>query len=66
MKDHSWRDDAACLGMDTELFFSTDRHHIRFAIDVCSGCDVIAQCREFARKARVGDGVWAGSERDRA
>ncbi|MDX8146509.1 WhiB family transcriptional regulator [Lentzea sp. BCCO 10_0061] len=39
----AWRADAACAGKDTELFFTTNT--TAHALDVCSDCPVIAQCR---------------------
>jgi len=38
-----WRVRAACLGM-SDLMFDQDR--VEDALDVCRGCDVIAECRE--------------------
>lgn len=41
-----WRDSAACLGYDPEIFFPKpkDVKAIRKAQEVCSGCQVIEQC----------------------
>ena len=65
-----WRDRAACLGMDGELFFpgkedgsNTDN---AAAKEVCEGCPVRHDCLEYALEAREKYGIWGGtSERER-
>jgi len=45
----SWRDRAACVGMDTNLFFpEPGRGHLAPARAVCSGCPVRADCADHA------------------
>ena len=54
--DQDWRDQAACAGMDTELFFHTvgASSHVKDALRICNGgadrepCPVRFQCGEFA------------------
>ncbi len=58
-------DRAACRREDPEIFFSTDKLHTRWAIDVCGGCEVLNKCRLYARRIKPSDGVWAGTERSR-
>ena len=43
---HRWRDNAACLGLDTELFFPVDNRptSVETARRVCRGCPVRAEC----------------------
>lgn len=58
-----WRDDAACRGVDPELFF--DRKREKLAFQVCDGCEVRDQCLDFAQKHDKIDGyplqgVWGG------
>ena len=46
-KRHSWKQDAACLGYDTNFFFDKyeEDESFRPAIDeICSGCPVAKQC----------------------
>jgi len=59
-------DRAACVGKDPELFFSTDPEDVRRAVRVCRECPVIKDCRKYAKRHRIGDGIWAGVERNRA
>jgi len=61
-----WRDDAACNGMDTELWFpagphpnGAERKRVRVAQEVCASCPVRMQCLTFA--TRTGQrGIWGG------
>lgn len=51
-----WRDHAACLGMDTSLFFHTvgGSSHVKDSLRICNGygdrppCPVREECGEFA------------------
>lgn len=61
----SWRDLAACLGVDTELFFPKyeSDEAAEPAKEICGGCKVSAECLEYALRMRPTDdagGVWAG------
>lgn len=58
-----WRDDAACRGVDPELFFDPKREEQAF--QVCDGCQVRTRCLEYAES--LGNyagyplqGVWGG------
>lgn len=47
MDRHDWKENAACLGYDTELFFDKYEEDLllRPAIDsLCGGCPVARQC----------------------
>ena len=54
--------DAACLGVDPELWFTTDRDSYERdqAIRICGTCEVKAQCLRVARKRRDRFGIWGG------
>ena len=65
--DWEWQHQAACKGMDTEIFFYTDRergprraHREKVAKTICSSCPVINQCREQALKLAEPYGIWGG------
>jgi WhiB family redox-sensing transcriptional regulator len=66
-----WRDSAACLEEDPELFFpvGTMPHavaQIEEAKDVCRRCEVQDTCRRWALETRQEFGVWGGlSESER-
>lgn len=43
-----WRNRAACIGVDTEVFFPAHRVHEDTAMRICAGCPVRAECLEAA------------------
>jgi WhiB family redox-sensing transcriptional regulator len=65
----TWRDRAACLGVDPELFFpigTTGPALIQTeeAKAVCHRCEVIGDCLSWAMDSRQEDGVWGGLSGD--
>lgn len=65
--DHQpWRERAACKGMDAALFVLARGDSGREAKRVCRGCEVRAECLEYALDSHEQFGVWGGtSERER-
>ena len=63
-----WMSKAACAAPDVDpnWYFSTDDDDKRKATAVCDRCAVVDSCRKYARRMKVGEGIWAGSERNRA
>jgi WhiB family redox-sensing transcriptional regulator len=67
----TWRDVAACLDVDPELFFPTGitRPALRQMAEakaVCHRCEVAATCLRWAIESRQDTGVWGGlSEEER-
>jgi len=67
--DHeSWRQRAACKGMDTSVFYPGDRERgptlarrERRAKQICEHCPVIRNCLKWALDAREPFGVWGGT-----
>lgn len=61
-----WALDAACRGMDPELWFAERGDSTREAKEVCRTCPVRLECREYAMTNGEKWGVWGGlSERER-
>lgn len=63
-----WMDDAACRGMDPELFFPVrgDFAAVEAARAICRGCSVMAECRAYGLAEPHMHGMWGGlSERER-
>ncbi|MFE0453672.1 WhiB family transcriptional regulator [Streptomyces sp. NPDC058914] len=65
--DHasSWRERAACLHEDPDLFFPIGNtgptlHQIDAAKAVCGRCPVVEQCLEWAVRVGQADGIWGG------
>jgi WhiB family redox-sensing transcriptional regulator len=64
--DESWRLSALCGETDPEAFFPEKGGSTRDAKRVCTGCDVRAECLEFALNNDERFGIWGGlSERER-
>lgn len=62
MKQHIWKDDAACLDYDTNLFFEKyeDEESLRPAIDkICNSCPVMKTCFAVGISGKEW-GVWGG------
>ncbi|HEX9993804.1 MAG TPA: WhiB family transcriptional regulator [Acidimicrobiales bacterium] len=57
----TWRDAAACRGLDPEIFYPVSDEEADQAKSVCSGCAVRQACLEHALGARERDGVWGGA-----
>lgn len=64
--DTAWMIDAACTGLDSELFFPRQGERIDPLVKhVCGACPVRVECLRHALATRA-DGVWGGvGEHDR-
>ena len=61
-----WQDRALCAQTDPEAFFPEKGGSTREAKKVCTGCDVRAECLEYALANDERFGIWGGlSERER-
>ena len=61
-----WQDQAACLGMDPDLFFPERGASTREAKSICRTCVVNGECLEYALANAEKFGIWGGmSERER-
>jgi WhiB family redox-sensing transcriptional regulator len=61
----SWRESAACLNRDPELFFPVGTSgpavlQVHKAKTVCQRCAVVSECLTWALEAGVEHGVWGG------
>jgi WhiB family transcriptional regulator, redox-sensing transcriptional regulator len=62
----SWQERALCAETDPEAFFPEKGGSIREAKRICTGCEVRAECLEYALANDERFGVWGGlSERER-
>lgn len=58
----AWKDDAACNGIDPDLFFSSDDKAQRRALELCKACPVREECLRWAVEHREMYGIWGGME----
>ena len=63
-----WVSDAACHGMETEIFFAFDdvrgikrARRLALARTVCASCPVAEQCLETALNTPRTYGIWGGT-----
>ena len=64
-----WRDKAACLSADPELFFPVGNtgpavDQIVRAKEVCARCGVTESCLAYAMETCQDSGVWGGLSED--
>lgn len=63
-RSQQWRNDAACKGLDTELFFPQRGESSKPAKAACAGCPVREPCAEAGMSEHFG--IYGGlSERQR-
>lgn len=61
-----WQERALCAQTDPEAFFPEKGGSTRDAKRICSGCDVRAECLDYALQNDERFGIWGGlSERER-
>ncbi|GAA1480909.1 hypothetical protein GCM10009624_13490 [Gordonia sinesedis] len=64
--EEQWQDRALCAQTDPEAFFPEKGGSTREAKRICSGCEVKAECLEYALHNDERFGIWGGlSERER-
>jgi WhiB family redox-sensing transcriptional regulator len=67
----SWRDEAACIGLDSDTFFYQEStgaaaKMARAAKAICKTCPVLRECGDYAIRTKQPNGIWGGmSERQR-
>lgn len=62
----TWRNRAACKGIDPEIFFPVSEDDAEPAKEICAVCPVRESCLEHALANREREGIWGGfTERER-
>lgn len=65
-EEESWQELALCAQTDPEAFFPEKGGSTREAKRICTGCEVKAECLEYALANDERFGIWGGlSERER-
>lgn len=64
-----WRQKAACIGEDPELFFPVGTtgpalEQAERAKAICQRCDVINECLQWALDTNQDAGVWGGTSEE--
>jgi Transcription factor WhiB len=66
VKEEEWKLEAACQGIDTEIFFVENGkysdHQSEIIKRMCNGCSVKVECLAYAIKYDM-YGMWAGTSR---
>jgi WhiB family redox-sensing transcriptional regulator len=56
-----WREQAACQGMDTDLFYPTEESDLKPYIRlICARCPVRVECLNESMRVSEDYGVWGG------
>jgi len=64
--EQDWQERALCAQTDPEAFFPEKGGSTREAKRICAGCEVRAECLEYALAHDERFGIWGGlSERER-
>ncbi len=62
----TWRNRAACKGIDPDIFFPVSEEDAEPAKAICAECPVREACLEHALAHREREGIWGGfTERER-
>jgi WhiB family transcriptional regulator, redox-sensing transcriptional regulator len=65
-EEQGWQERALCAETDPEAFFPEKGGSTREAKKICTGCEVRAECLEYALGNDERFGIWGGlSERER-
>ena len=67
--DMNWRDDAACLDADPDLFFPVGttgpaQDQVDEAKRICLACPVRERCLAWALELDAASGIWGGTTED--
>jgi WhiB family transcriptional regulator, redox-sensing transcriptional regulator len=57
----TWRQHAACRGLDPDIFYPATDEEADVAKAVCAVCAIRQACLEHALGSRERDGVWGGA-----
>lgn len=64
--EEDWQERALCAQVDPDAWFPEKGGSTREAKRICQGCDVRAECLEYALANTIRYGIWGGmSERER-
>jgi WhiB family redox-sensing transcriptional regulator len=61
LTNQTWRQHAACRGVEPDIFYPATDEEAEVAKAVCEVCPVRQPCLEYALSSRERDGVWGGA-----
>ena len=61
LTNQTWRQHAACRGVEPDIFYPASDEEAEVAKAVCAVCPVRQPCLEYALSSRERDGVWGGA-----
>ena len=61
LTNQTWRQHAACRGVDPDIFYPASEEDAEPAKAICAQCPVRQPCLEYALTNRERDGVWGGA-----
>jgi WhiB family transcriptional regulator, redox-sensing transcriptional regulator len=56
-----WQEQAACYGVDPDVFFPPSEEEATLALTYCASCSIREMCLSWALKNRERYGVWGGT-----
>lgn len=60
--DQAWREEAACRGMEADLFFPEKYCNATEIKKICrEQCSVRQECLDYALEIEAGSGIWGGT-----
>jgi WhiB family redox-sensing transcriptional regulator len=59
-QEESWRESAACKGLDPAIFFPPEEKDEALAKAICATCPVRSECLEWAMATNQ-EGIWGGT-----
>lgn len=65
-RDREWIAKAECRGVDTNVFYPpmhATAEVMAEAKSICAECSVVAECRDYAVRHNIRDGIWGGMNR---
>ena len=60
----SWRQRAACRGVDPDVFYPVSDEEAEEAKSICRVCPVREACLEYALATNQDSGVWGGTSEE--
>ena len=61
LTNQTWRQHAACKGVEPEVFYPVTDEEAEIAKAICTVCSVRGTCLEYALTNREREGVWGGA-----